>query len=35
MYKHASPNPATPVGKDNILSLVLRLPTKSKLQMNT
>lgn len=35
MYKHASPNPATSVGKDNILSLVLWLPTESKLQMNT
>lgn len=35
MYKHASSNPATSVGKDNILSLVLRLPTESKLQMNT
>lgn len=35
MYKHASANPATSVGKDNILSLVLQLPTESKLQMNT
>lgn len=35
MYKHASPNRATSVGKDSILYLVLWLPTESKLQMNT